>query len=82
MKCNEGGQLLICSTSDCPLVYHEKCLGSEFICYKKGNFYCPFCSHSRALKEYLEAKKKASLLRKDLDAFMRNVLEHQPAKFL
>ncbi|KAI5330445.1 PREDICTED: TRF 10 [Prunus dulcis] len=82
MKCNEGGQLLICSTTDCPLVYHEKCLGSEFICYKKGNFYCPFCSHSLALKEYLEAKKKAFLLRKDLDAFMCNVSEHQPAKFL
>ncbi|KAM1786752.1 hypothetical protein ACFX12_039485 [Malus domestica] len=82
VKCNEGAQLLICTTIDCPLAYHEKCLGSEFICYEKGNFICPLCSHSLALKKYLESKKETSRLRKNLDTFMCSVLEQQPVEFL
>lgn len=69
LMCNEGGQLLICSTSDCPLVYHESCMGSDFISYEKGNFYCPFCAYSLDLTEYLETEKEASRLRKDLHSF-------------
>ncbi|KAK9926330.1 hypothetical protein M0R45_023567 [Rubus argutus] len=69
LMCNGGGQLLICSTSDCPLVYHESCMGSNFISYEKGNFYCPFCAYSLDLTEYLETEKEASRLRKDLHSF-------------
>ncbi|GLT55243.1 hypothetical protein SLA2020_283840 [Shorea laevis] len=42
-----------------------------------GNFYCPFCAYSLAISEYLEAKKKASLARKELTKFVRTGLEHQ-----
>ncbi|XP_009347334.2 uncharacterized protein LOC103939004 [Pyrus x bretschneideri] len=82
VKCNEGAQLLICTIIDCPLAYHEKCLGSEFICYEKGNFICPLCSHSLAFKKYLESKKETSRLKKNLDTFMCSVLEQQPVEFL
>ncbi|KAM5588982.1 hypothetical protein ABKV19_007104 [Rosa sericea] len=70
LMCDEGGQLLICSTSDCPLAYHESCMGSKFISYKTGDFYCPFCAYDLDLTEYLEAEKEASRLKKDLWAFL------------
>jgi uncharacterized Zn finger protein (UPF0148 family) len=77
VKCNEGSQLLVCNTSHCPLVVHEICLGSSPRFDKNGNFYCPFCTYSLAISEYLEAKKKASLARKELSNFVRTGLEHQ-----
>ncbi|CAL5364013.1 unnamed protein product [Camellia sinensis] len=33
-------------------------------------FYCPFCAYSHAILKYFEVKKKASLARKDLAAFI------------
>ncbi|KAM7524537.1 hypothetical protein LguiA_014439 [Lonicera macranthoides] len=70
MKCNKGGNLMVCSTNTCPLVVHESCLGSAATFDVGGNFYCPFCAYSRAISEYLDLKKKASLARKDLTAFI------------
>lgn len=78
MRCNEGGQLLICNTNNCQLVIHEKCVSSPATLDNKGNFYCPFCAYSRAIKEYLEAKKSSSLARKELAAFIRMGSEQQP----
>ncbi|KAJ8528548.1 hypothetical protein K7X08_022240 [Anisodus acutangulus] len=70
VKCNEGGQLLICSSNTCPLVVHQNCLGSVPSFDNGGNFYCPFCAYSRAISEYLECKRMSSLARKDLAAFI------------
>lgn len=69
MKCNKGGKLLVCSSNSCPLMIHESCLGSDPSFDPKGVFYCPFCAYSRAISEYMEVKKKASLARKDLGIF-------------
>ncbi|XP_059462339.1 uncharacterized protein LOC132191381 isoform X2 [Corylus avellana] len=82
VKCNEGGQLLVCNTSHCPLVVHEICLGSSPRFDNSGNFYCPFCAYSLAISEYLEAKKKSSLARKELSKFVRMGLEHQQKEVL
>ncbi|KAM1079497.1 hypothetical protein ACFX2B_014049 [Malus domestica] len=79
-KPNEGS-LLICDTSNCPVVVHENWLRSSDILYEKDNFKCPFCSYSLALTEYLDSKKRASMLKKDLDAFI-HTLEHQPKESL
>ncbi|XP_075108582.1 uncharacterized protein LOC107792307 isoform X4 [Nicotiana tabacum] len=70
VKCNEGGQLLVCSSGSCPLVVHHSCLGSVPSFDNEGNFYCPFCAYSQAISEYLEGKKMASLARKDLASFL------------
>lgn len=70
VKCNKNGQLLVCSTTNCPLVVHENCLGCQGIFDRKGKFYCPFCSYSMAISEYLEAKKKTSLARKEVAVFV------------
>ncbi|KAG5624684.1 hypothetical protein H5410_009902 [Solanum commersonii] len=70
VKCFEGGNLLVCSSETCSLVVHESCLGSVFNFYYKGSFYCPFCTYSRAISENLEGKKKASLAKNVLTAFI------------
>ncbi|KAI5682780.1 hypothetical protein M9H77_04008 [Catharanthus roseus] len=78
MKCNSGGQLLYCSSNACPLVVHESCLGFAAKLDGDGRFYCPFCAYSRALSEYLEVKRKASLARKDLSTFIGLKVGNQP----
>ncbi|XP_012086105.1 uncharacterized protein LOC105645185 isoform X2 [Jatropha curcas] len=70
VKCSEGGQLLVCNAVGCPLVVHEKCLGSSPRFDENGEFYCPFCAYSLAISKYLQAKKNASLARKELGAFI------------
>ncbi|XP_041024314.1 uncharacterized protein LOC121264966 isoform X2 [Juglans microcarpa x Juglans regia] len=78
MKCNEGGQLLVCSTSNCPVTVHENCLGSSPSFDNNGKFYCPFCAYSLSISEYLVAKKKASLARKELTLFFGMGLDQKP----
>ncbi|CAJ1967535.1 unnamed protein product [Sphenostylis stenocarpa] len=70
MKCNQGGQLLACKTTTCQLMVHENCLGAPAQLDGKGNFVCPFCAYSHTISEYVEAKKKASLARKELANFI------------
>ncbi|XP_059665407.1 uncharacterized protein LOC132311506 isoform X2 [Cornus florida] len=69
VKCNKSGQLLACSATTCPLMVHKSCLGSAASFDDRGNFYCPFCTYSRAMSDYLKLKKEASLKKKELAAF-------------
>ncbi|KAK4837863.1 hypothetical protein QYF36_009054 [Acer negundo] len=78
VKCNKDGQLLFCNTSSCLLVVHKYCLGFPAEFDENGNFCCPFCAYSLATSEYLEAKKQASLAKKELAAFIVSGLEHRP----
>ncbi|XP_023904298.1 uncharacterized protein LOC112016036 isoform X2 [Quercus suber] len=82
VRCNEGGQLLVCNTRNCPLVVHENCLGFSSRFDGNGNFYCPFCVYSLAISEYLEAKKKASLADTELNKFIHMDLKHQPKELM
>lgn len=70
MKCNKGGQLLICNASSCPLAFHESCLGCSASFNDQGDFYCPICAYSQAISEYVIAKKKASVARRELSLFI------------
>ncbi|XWS56249.1 hypothetical protein CRYUN_Cryun09bG0069800 [Craigia yunnanensis] len=70
VKCNQNGEVLVCNSSGCPLLVHESCLDSAARFDDKGNFYCPLCTYSLSISEYLEAKDKTSLARKELAAFM------------
>ncbi|KAI3733007.1 hypothetical protein L1987_64221 [Smallanthus sonchifolius] len=78
MKCSKGGQLLVCSSDACPFRVHESCLGSASTSDGNETFFCPFCSYSHAISKYLEVKKKASLARKDLQAFLCSGDKHRP----
>ncbi|XP_071698763.1 uncharacterized protein [Rutidosis leptorrhynchoides] len=69
MKCNEGGQLLVCRSESCMLRIHENCLGYDVTLDENEEFFCPFCAYSRAISEYLEAKRKASMARKYVRTF-------------
>ncbi|XP_023527259.1 uncharacterized protein LOC111790548 isoform X2 [Cucurbita pepo subsp. pepo] len=79
VKCNEGGQLLCCNISDCPLVVHAKCLSSSASMTDEGDFCCPFCLYSLAISEYLEAKKHVASVKKNVASFFRTALGHQSA---
>ncbi|XVF66529.1 hypothetical protein PTKIN_Ptkin10aG0043900 [Pterospermum kingtungense] len=85
VKCNQNGQLLVCSSSDCPVVVHESCLVSGASFDDKGHFYCPFCAYSISILEYLEAKDKTLLAGKNLAEFIellpKNLFE-EPRKLL
>lgn len=72
-KCNKEGQLLECTASDCPLFVHENCLGFPAKFDDNGNIHCPFCAYSLYISKYLEAKRRVSLAKKDLSAFIRAV---------
>ncbi|KAL3533832.1 hypothetical protein ACH5RR_007353 [Cinchona calisaya] len=80
VKCNKDGQLLVCSSDTCQLVVHESCLSSAASFDGNGKFYCPFCSYSQAISNYMQAKKKASFARKDLATFIGLKVERRPKK--
>ncbi|KAI3457045.1 hypothetical protein Pfo_013708 [Paulownia fortunei] len=68
IKCNEGGNLLVCSENGCPLAVHERCMGCPARFDDAGHFYCPYClykqavAESRQAREYALARKKALLI--------------------
>ncbi|XP_077245698.1 uncharacterized protein LOC143885418 isoform X2 [Tasmannia lanceolata] len=75
IKCDRGGQVLICSRNGCPISIHESCFDTS-VSFENGEFYCPFCSYSRAYSEYRKAKQKAAMARKALSIFMGRDLVH------
>ncbi|KAJ9184758.1 hypothetical protein P3X46_004453 [Hevea brasiliensis] len=80
VKCGKDGQFLVCNAVGCPLVVHKECLGSLPRFDEEGKFYCPFCAYSLAISEYMEAKKRASLARKELSAFINKQTESSHSK--
>lgn len=73
IKCNEGGNLLICSENGCPLALHEGCMRCPARFDDAGRFYCPYClykqavAESRKAREYALERKKALLMFMDQD---------------
>ncbi|KAL0353944.1 UNVERIFIED_CONTAM: hypothetical protein Sangu_0975700 [Sesamum angustifolium] len=68
IKCNKGGNLLVCSENGCPLAIHEGCMGCPARFDDAGCFHCPYClykqavAESRQAREYALARKKALLI--------------------
>lgn len=83
IKCSEGGgELLVCKSISCPLVIHENCLGSSAKLDDKRDFLCPFCAYSLSRMEYFGAKKKASLVKHELTAFIQTGLQQRSREFI
>ncbi|KAH9607741.1 hypothetical protein KSS87_008968 [Heliosperma pusillum] len=78
MKCNKGGQLLSCCGSTCPLHFHETCIGCFVSFDDHGDFYCPVCAYSRAAADFIKAKERVSLARKELALFIGGGSNDQP----
>nr|XP_027064593.1 uncharacterized protein LOC113690760 isoform X1 [Coffea arabica]XP_027064594.1 uncharacterized protein LOC113690760 isoform X1 [Coffea arabica]XP_027064595.1 uncharacterized protein LOC113690760 isoform X1 [Coffea arabica]XP_027064596.1 uncharacterized protein LOC113690760 isoform X1 [Coffea arabica] len=70
IKCDEGGNVLICRDSRCPIVVHEKCLGFPAKFDEMGRFYCPYCVYRRAIEEAHQAREKALSKKKALSKFL------------
>lgn len=58
MKCNQGGQLLACKTTTCPLMVHEDCLGASAQLDAKGNFFSHFVHILALFQNMLKLRKK------------------------
>lgn len=67
VKCNRGDHLLICSGCTCFISVHESCLGTPACFDSAGNFYCPYCSYSRASIECLELAKRLTEANQNVD---------------
>ncbi|XP_042445902.1 uncharacterized protein LOC122030931 [Zingiber officinale] len=70
IKCNNGGELLNCSNTDCFISVHEACLKSSPQFETSGLFYCPFCLCDRAAIAYRKAKENYLQKRKCLSVFV------------
>ncbi|XP_021668102.2 uncharacterized protein LOC110655908 isoform X2 [Hevea brasiliensis] len=70
IKCNVGGELLLCCGIGCPIALHDKCIPFNPRYDEEGNFYCPFCWYKRQLDMAEELRKKALLAKKNLQEFM------------
>lgn len=81
IKCNEGGEVLICSVNSCPTVVHEGCLGFSVSIDNRDDFLCPFCVCSSAKSEYAEAKEKMLLAREKLSLFVGGNPDYQSKGF-
>ncbi|KAG6407136.1 hypothetical protein SASPL_130120 [Salvia splendens] len=68
IKCDKGGNVLLCNENGCPLSGHETCLGGLARLDDAGRFYCPYCVYKQAVaetrkaREFSQAKKKALLI--------------------
>ncbi|KAG6404964.1 hypothetical protein SASPL_132543 [Salvia splendens] len=68
IKCDKGGNVLLCNENGCPLAVHEGCLGGPARLDDAGRFYCPYCVYKQAVaetrkaREFSRAKKKALLI--------------------
>ncbi|KAK9120320.1 hypothetical protein Syun_017937 [Stephania yunnanensis] len=63
IKCNGGGQLLICSVNGCSLAVHKSCVASAGSFDEAGKFSCPFCSLAQTVAAYCEVKRKVALVK-------------------
>ncbi|XP_054796637.1 uncharacterized protein LOC129302004 isoform X2 [Prosopis cineraria] len=72
IRCNEGGEVLICSESGCPVTVHAKCISCKPKFDGIGNYYCPYCWLKRTLAEVQVLRKKALTAKKDLSDFLGN----------
>ncbi|GER53375.1 RING/FYVE/PHD zinc finger superfamily protein [Striga asiatica] len=70
IKCDQGGNLLVCSENGCPLAIHEGCMGFPARFNDAGHFYCPYCLYKQAVAESRQAREYALARKKALLAFM------------
>ncbi|KAL6536008.1 hypothetical protein OROHE_012852 [Orobanche hederae] len=70
IKCDEGGNVLVCSEKGCPLAVHEGCMGCPARFDDAGKFYCPYCLYKQAVAESRQAREYALARKKALLAFM------------
>ncbi|KAG8386692.1 hypothetical protein BUALT_Bualt03G0175400 [Buddleja alternifolia] len=70
IKCNEGGNLLVCSENGCPLAIHGGCMGCPARFDDEGHFYCPYCLYKQAVADSRQAREIAMERKNALLIFM------------
>ncbi|WOK99736.1 hypothetical protein Cni_G08448 [Canna indica] len=79
IKCNKGGEMLTCNSTDCMISIHETCLASSPKFNTSSLFFCPFCTFARASIEYRKAMQNLFQTSKFFSVFTGRdfVLDHQ-----
>lgn len=69
-RCDESGDLLVCTEPGCPIALHELCMSCEPSFDEDGRFYCPYCSYKRALIRVNELRRKTMVAKRALSDFI------------
>ena len=70
IRCDEGGEVLVCSDRVCGLAVHEKCMNCSAAFDDKGSFFCPYCWYRHTLLKSNEARKRAMSSKRALSTFL------------
>ncbi|KAG6419403.1 hypothetical protein SASPL_121624 [Salvia splendens] len=70
IKCNKGGNVLLCNGKGCPLAVHEGCLGCPARVDDAERFFCPYCGYKQAVAESRKARECVLARKKALLIFM------------
>ncbi|KAJ8424199.1 hypothetical protein Cgig2_029971 [Carnegiea gigantea] len=70
LKCHAGGDVLVCSNGDCPIVVHRSCMSCIAWLNDSGSFWCPYCLYRRSIIECHQAKEKVLMARNALSCFL------------
>ncbi|XP_008462017.2 protein CHROMATIN REMODELING 4-like isoform X2 [Cucumis melo] len=69
-RCDQSGDLLVCTEPGCPIALHELCMSCEPSFDEDGRFYCPYCSYKRALIRVNELRRKTMVAKRALSDFI------------
>lgn len=69
-RCDQSGDLLVCTEIGCPIALHELCMSCEPSFDEDGRFYCPYCSYKRALLRVNELRRKTMVAKRALSDFI------------
>ncbi|TMW85111.1 hypothetical protein EJD97_023756 [Solanum chilense] len=70
IKCDKGGEVLVCADSCCPIAVHVRCMGCPARFDDLGKFYCPYCLYRQSIARFHQAKGYVLSKKQALDAFI------------
>lgn len=70
IRCDKGGEVLVCSDPVCRLAVHKKCMNCSAAFDGKGNFFCPYCWYRHTVVKSNEARKRAMSSKRALSTFL------------
>ncbi|KAH0651277.1 hypothetical protein KY285_032121 [Solanum tuberosum] len=70
IKCDKGGEVLVCADSCCPIAVHVRCMGCPARFDDLGKFYCPYCLYRQSIARFHQAKVYVLSKKQALDDFI------------
>lgn len=70
IKCDKGGEVLVCADSCCPIAVHVRCMGCPARFDDLGKFYCPYCLYRQSIAKFHQAKEHVLSKKQALHNFL------------